>query len=71
MREPIRIRDLDPGESFVTLHTHRHGIRLSEEPPEGGKGGVEVSLSSLNGEDVEDKTLHDDVKVLPWKGVVH
>ena len=70
MRTPVRIRDLGPGESFVTLHTHRHGIRVSDEPPDGGRGGVEVSLSGLSG-GVEDKTLHDDVKVLPWKGMVH
>ena len=71
MRTPVRIRDLAPGDSFMTLHTHRYGNRISDEPPDGGKGGVEVTLSGLNGNELEDKTLHDDVKVLPWKGVVH
>lgn len=70
MATPVRVRDLEPGQSFVTILTNRIGIRVSDEPPEGGKGGVEVTLSRGQ-DDLEEKTLHDDVRVLPWTGWVN
>ena len=70
MASTVRVRDLQPGEQFITVHTGRVGIRLSEEPPVGGAPGVEVTLS-VGQAGYEEKTLHDDVKVMPWTGWVN